>query len=253
MHDGIADHGDFEDLLRCGAALLCRLAQQLSHRGAHRGGHLPLAAGMHHHVRDAAHEILAESNLRVHRAGRRNDLARREIADVRRNRGRADVDRGPVRPVPQAGPHRDDVAVAMERSGDAPIAGPQCRLKGREHFEAAAQVLEAPLLAQRRLDPAQIAGGLVHVGRRDFDEAQPHDRVHANLMHLGALADDLPMDLAVGRDVNDGIALDRCRTAQPAPRGERCPLLVVTPFDGAECGQVFDPGTHPVLGKLPVL
>ena len=33
-------------------------------------------AGVHHHVRDAAHQVLAEADLRVHLAGRREHLAR---------------------------------------------------------------------------------------------------------------------------------------------------------------------------------
>ena len=157
VHDRIADHRDVEDLLRRRAALLRRLAEQVPHRGAHRGGHLPLPTGIHHHVRDPAHEVLAESDLRVHRAGRRDHLARREVADMCRDRGRADVDRRAVHPVLQAGPYRDDVAGAVDGDGDPPIAGSQRRLESLEHFEVAAQVREAPLLVQRRLESAQIA------------------------------------------------------------------------------------------------
>ena len=69
----------------------------------------------------------------------------------------ADVDRGAVHPVPQTRPHRDDVAIVVDCGGDAPLAGSQCRLKGLQHLQTATQVLEAPFVAQRRLDPAHIA------------------------------------------------------------------------------------------------
>ena len=251
VHDGIADQGDFQDLLRRGAALRRRLVEQVPHRGADRGGHLPFPPGVHHHVRDPAHEVLAEPDLRVHRAGRRDHFARDEVAHVGRNRGRADVDRRPVHPVAQARPHREDVAVAVNRDGDAPFAGPQRRLQGPEHVEAAAQVLDTPLPGERRLQAAQVSGRLVHVGRGHLDVAEPHHRVDADRMHLGPLAHHLSVDLAVRGDVDDGVAPEPGRAAEPASGGQRRPLLVVAPFDRPELGQVLGPGTHSVLGELP--
>ena len=208
-------------------ALRRRLAEQIPHRGPHRGGHLPLPARVHHHVRDPAHEVLAEADLRVHGARRRNHLARSEVADMRRDRRRADVDGRPVHPVLQARPHRDDVAVAVDRRGDAPVAGTQRRLERLQHFEVAAQVLEAPLLAERRLDPAQIPGRVVHVRLRDLHESQPNHRVDADRVHLGALAHHLPVHLAVGGNIDDDVALGASSSspggapepAAPASRG----------------------------------
>ena len=200
VHDRIADQRDFQNLFRRGTALLRRLAQQIPHRGAHRGGHLPLSAGVHHHVRDPAHQVLAEPDLRVHGAGRRHHLARREVADVGRDRRRTDVHGRAVHPVLQAGPRGDDVAVAVHRDGDAPVTGTQSGLESLQHLEVAAQVHQTPLLAERRLDPAQIAGGVVHVGPGDLDESQPHHRIDANRMHFGPLAHHLPVNLAVGRE-----------------------------------------------------
>ena len=225
--------------------------EQLSNRGAHRCGHLPLAAGVHHHVRDAAHEVLAEPDLRVHRAGRCDDLAGREVAQVRCDGRRADVHRGPVHFVPEAGPYRDDVALAVHRDGDAPIAGAQRRLEGLDHLEAAMQVLEPPLLLERRLDTSQIAGRLVHVGRRDLDIAQPYYGIDVDRVDLGALAHHLPVDLAVWRDVDHDVSVDSGRTAEATPGSEGRSLLVVAALDRPELGQMFGPGTHAVLGELP--
>ena len=169
---------------------------------------------------------------------------------VGRDRRRADVDRRSVHPVLQAGPHRDDVAVAVDCDGDPPVAVPQRRLERLEHLQVAAQVREAPLLAKCRLDPAQIAGGVVHVGLGDLDEPQPHHRIDANRMHLGPLAHHLPVNLAVGRDIDDDIAPELRRAAQASPRGQRRPLLVKAPLDRSEFGEMLDPGAHPVLGEF---
>ena len=52
-----------------------------------------VAARIHHHIGDAAHQILAEADLRIHRADRSDDGAGREIAEMRRDSRRAHVDR----------------------------------------------------------------------------------------------------------------------------------------------------------------
>ena len=235
------------------AALLRRLAQRDPvDRCAHRGGHLPLPARVHHHVRDPAHEVLAEPDLRVHRARRRHHLARGEVADMRRDRRRADVHgRQTVHPVLQARPHRDDVAIAVDRRGDAPVAGTQRGLEGLQHLEVAAQVRQIPLLAQRRLDPTQIAGGVVHVGPGNLHEPQPHHRVHTDRMHLGALAHHLPVHLTVGGNIDDDVATELRRAAQAASRSQRCPLLVVAPLDRPELGEVLRPVSSPRAWRTP--
>ena len=163
---------------------------------------------------------------------------------------RADVHGGPVDAVPEAGPERDDVALAVHRGRHPPLAGAQGRLEGPEHFEAAAQAVEPPLLAERRLDAAQVAGRLVHVGRGHLDVAQPHHRVDADRVDLGPLAHDLAMDLAVGWDVDHDVSADPRRAAEAAARRERRPLLVVAPLDRPEFGEVPGPGAHPVLDEL---
>ena len=251
MHDRIADQGHVEDLFRGDSALGRRFVEQLPDRGTHRGGHLPLPAGVHHHVGDPAHEVLSEPDLGVHRTGRSKDRAGGEVAQMRRDRGRADVHRRPVRPVPEAGPDRDEVAPAVHRGRHLPPAGAQGRLEGPEHREIAAHVLHAPLLAQRRPDPAQIPGRLVHVGRRDLDEVQPHHGIDPDRVDLGALAHNLPVDLAVGRDVDHHVAPDPRRTTQATSGRQRRALVVVALLDRPEFGEVVGPGVDAVLGELP--
>ena len=87
-----------------------RLVEQAPDRDTHRRGHLPFAAGVHHHVRDAAHEVLSEPDLRIHRAGRGDDSP-----DESSHRCAAMVVEPtstppPVCLVPEARPDPDDVA-----------------------------------------------------------------------------------------------------------------------------------------------
>ena len=169
---------------------------------------------------------------------------------MRRDGRRADVDGRSVYAIPQTGPHRDDVAIGVDGRGDAPLAVTQRRLEGLEHFQAAAKTVQPPLLAQCGLHPAQVAGWIVHVGPGDLDEAQPYERVDANRVHLGTLADNLPMHLTVGRNVDDNVAQNLRRTAQASPGAERCALLVVALLDRSELREMVGPRAHPVLGKL---
>ena len=67
-------------------------------------GHLAGTLGMHHRVRDAAHEVLAEADLRVHHAVAGEDRAVGEVGEVAGDRRRADVDRDAVGRLVEARP-----------------------------------------------------------------------------------------------------------------------------------------------------
>ena len=102
VHDRVADERDLEDVVARDAGILRQLGRQLREAAAHGAGQLLLGAGVHHHVRDAAHQILAEPDLRVHLAGRGEHLAGGEVAEVPGDRGRADVEGDAVRGVVEA-------------------------------------------------------------------------------------------------------------------------------------------------------
>ena len=106
MHDGIADQRRLEDVLVRNARLARHVGREPAQRLAHRRGHQRGAARIHHRIGDAAHQILAEADLRIHDARRGDDLAAAQIAQVRGDRGRADIDRKAVDELVQAGPDR---------------------------------------------------------------------------------------------------------------------------------------------------
>ena len=69
VHDRIADEHAVENVVAVDATLIADLSDQRIDSFAHRFGHRLAAVGIHHDVGDAAHQILAEANLRVRRAG----------------------------------------------------------------------------------------------------------------------------------------------------------------------------------------
>ncbi len=108
VHDRVADEHDLEHEVAPAPCRLDQLAGELVDRPPHDGRQLTLAAGVHHHVRHPAHQVLAEADLRVHPPGRRQHLARAEVAQVAGDRRRPDVDGDAVGGVDVARPHGDD-------------------------------------------------------------------------------------------------------------------------------------------------
>ena len=110
VHDRVADEHDLEKAVTRCVHRGEELADELVDGAADRHRQLRGTALVHHDVGDAAHEILAEADLRVHPAGRCDNVPGREITQVAGDGGRADVDRHPVGDVDVAGPGGDDRA-----------------------------------------------------------------------------------------------------------------------------------------------
>ena len=133
MHDRVADHGRFEDVFVRDARLARDVGREPAQRLAHRRRHQRGAARVHHRIGHAAHQILAEADLRIHDARRGDHIAAAQVAEVRGNRGRAHIDRKSVDELVQAGPHRDDLLGGVHRHRDLPRAGAQRGLQRLQH------------------------------------------------------------------------------------------------------------------------
>ena len=75
MHDGIADQRRLEDVLVRHAGHARHVRRERAQRLAHRHRHQRGAARIHHGIGDAAHQILAEADLRIHDARGGDHLA----------------------------------------------------------------------------------------------------------------------------------------------------------------------------------
>jgi hypothetical protein len=184
------------------------------------------AARVHHRVGHAAHQVLAEADLRVHDARGRDELAGLEVAKVRGDRRRADVHGHPEGLVMEAGPERDDLGSVVHRGGHLPLALAQQRLQRAEHVEVAGKILEVPFARERLEQAAEVAGRVVHVRLCDLDVVQAHDGVQLDLARIGILAHDLAVDLAARRNVDDDVALHLRRAGEPMARDQAAAVCV---------------------------
>ncbi len=248
VHDRVADQRELEDLHALDPGPHRERGDQPVECLAHGRGHLAGALGMHHRVRDAAHEVLAEADLRVHHAVAGEDRAVGQVRQVAGDGRRADVDRHPVGLLVQAGPDADDLASLVDRDGDPVLPLLERRLEVAHDLEVRLEIGQLPLALERLEQPGQVAGRRRQLGRGDLDVVEPDDRIDDEGADVEALAHDLAMDLALGRDVDQDVAADLGRARQ-APVGGQALLLAVGRLERGEGRQVVRLGDDPVLGK----
>ena len=225
VHDRVADQHDVDDAIaRAGRG--DELIEHVAQTGADRGRELVGALLVHHHVRDAAHQILAEADLRVHDPGRRDDLTGREIAEVPGDGRRADIDRHAVRGVDEAGPHRVHPVAAVHGDGDgaraaasagcnaASTAGRMSR-SVRPHCSASASN------RRRRSLRSAPRSGAGHV-----DEIQAHDGIDHEIVEGDGLAHHRSVHLTGRRHVDHHVGQDARRAPEPARRVEGAPAAI---------------------------
>ena len=227
VHDRVADQRDLVDVDRLQAGLVGEAQDERPQRGPDRAGHLEPAAVVHHRVRDATHEVLAEPDLWVHDARRGEDRAVAEIGEVAGDGGRADVDRDAVDLLVKARPDRGHVATVVDRHGHGVAAPLERRLEGPDHVEVGDEVGQAPLALERLEQPDEVARRRRELGRRDLDIVEAHDRVDHEVPDGQVLADHLAVDLAVGRDVDDHVAAQVRGARQPPAVGETALAVVL--------------------------
>ena len=251
MHDRVADQRHFQDLATRDVGLARGFADQRVHRLAHHARQLLVAARVHHHVGDAAHQVFAEADLRVHRPDCCDDLAAHEIGKVGGDGGGADIDRDAEGALGEARHDGHDVAAFAQRNGDLPLPRAQRLLQAeRASRDRRAFRCDAPLLVQSLLKAAKIARRLVHVRLADLDVIEAHHGVDLDRMRLRALAHDLPMNLAFGRHVDDEIAANPGLAAEPSAGGERPALRGVAALDLAPRRHMIRARMNGVLGEI---
>ena len=249
MHHRVPGDRNFQDVGGVHPGRRRRLGGELVEGLAYRLRHLRRPVLVHHRERDAAHQVLAESDLGVHPAEGGDDLAGEQVREVDREGRRADVHREPVDPVTVAGPNVDEPpSVAHERRRPVatrlegrvePAQGPHLRL-GDPHPERFPEaLLEAP----------KVGGGTGEVGGRDLDVHRPHQRVDPDVAGVGPLADDLAVDLARLRHVRHEVPRDAGLAGEAVAFLEAArPALALLAV--GRLRQVVRRGDDTVLGEL---
>ena len=120
----------------------------------------------------------------------------------------------------EAGPDRGDVPPIVNRDRDAIAAGFEGRLERTDHLEIGDEAVESPLGLERGEDPGEVAAGRLEGRALDLDLVQADHGIDDEVTDRDALANDLAMDLALGRHIDEDVAVDRGAAAEATIRGK---------------------------------
>ncbi len=226
MHDGITHESAIENVVRSLFCLGTDLGNQVRNGSPHRFAHLLLGTRVHHDVGHATHQVFTKANLWIHPPGRCQRLAAREVHQVGRNRGRSDVEGHSQSRVVITRPYRHNLTLPEHSDRHPPLPGPERVLQRRQHMQVALKIRETPFKFQFFKQPPQIRDRLVHARFRDLNHMQADQGIDRKIVHLGPLADHLPVYLAFRRHINDSVVQKACRTPQTSAFGKTISLIV---------------------------
>ena len=152
MHHRVADDRKFQDFVGGNATLRGRVGGKRGKRLAHHRRRFVAIIRVELNIGKPAHHVLAETDLRVHDAGRGNDLAGGEIGKMGGNGRGTEIDRQAKDAVAKAGPEGHQPGVVADRHGDRIAAIPQGPRQLAQKAELGHEFLERPLLRQGGLE-----------------------------------------------------------------------------------------------------
>ena len=174
MHYRIADHHQVQHLAGGDIGTRRRLARQVGDRLANGAGEGFLPIGVHLNIGNPANHILTETDLRVDHAGGRLHPAGRQVHQMGRQGGGADVDGQTERLGAQSRPNRDHPPAVAQRHRHLAIVGGEGALQDGQHMavggEAIGQFGVGPLAREGALEALEIAARGGQIGRRHGDE-----------------------------------------------------------------------------------
>ena len=194
-------------------------------------------------------------NLRIHHAAACDHLAGFEVAQVSGDGGGADVDGEAVHPFLESGPYCNQLAPFAHRDGAFPVAAPGLAGAHRggqalEEAQIRVEAAELPFPFERLQQPGGVAGLVRHARSVELDVVELDDRVDLEVADLvGRLAHHLAVDLAVGRHVDDHVALHH-RLAAQAPSVREALDPVVLLFGRGRAAEVGLARSDPELREL---
>ena len=212
VHDRIARQCQLDNIGQFDLRFACDFRQQALQGFTHRAGEVFFATRIHHHIGDAAHQVFAKANLRVHQAAGGQHIAIGKITQMRGNGGGANIHCHAIGFFFISGINAHNIMAAHGHS-HLPLARAQHFLQASQHMHRCIQAREVPLPLQRLQHPAKIGGGVVHIRLRHIDKIQPYHGVNGYGVGFGAFAHHLPVHLTVGRHIDQHITADFGLTA----------------------------------------
>ena len=97
----------------------------------------------------------------------------------------------------------------MDRDGDRERSRLEGRLERADHVEVGFEAGQAPFPLECLEQPDRSPEGEASSGRIDLDIVEPDDGIDVEVADVEALADDLAVDLTLGRYIDDHIAAQR--------------------------------------------
>jgi hypothetical protein len=235
VHDRIAHQNDLEDVLPLDPGTHRETPHCIVEGRADYSGQLGRSAFVHHGVGDAAHHVLAKTDLGVHLAVCGQDLPGRQVAEVPGDGRRPDIEGDPQRSISKPRPDGGDFGAVVDGDGHRRLAIDKGALQVWQRPRVDPDPGEAPLLLECGEDPVMVAGGLTQLRGGDLDVVETHHRIDLNVRHLRPFPDDLAVDSALRRDVDDDVADNTHLTAQPVALSE-WPCSPVVRLDLVRCG-----------------
>ena len=209
MHDRVADNGHLDDIGEIDPGFCGSLLRQIVESLADNTRQHFLTAGIHHDIGDAAHEVFAETDLRIHLAHRSDDFAAGQVRQMGGDGGGADINRKAVDDILEARPDMDQLTLVADSDSHFPVSRTENLLQAVQGRAVDPQFTDFPLLGQGQIQPLQIAGRVMHVRLAYLDIMQAHDRVYFNGPCLDALAHHLAVHLAGFRHIDNNVAFDQ--------------------------------------------
>jgi len=164
--------------------------------------------------------------------------------------GGADIDRDAEGALGEARHDGDDVAAFAQRDGHLPLPRAQRLLEADERCEIGVRFADAPLLMQGLFQTPQITRRLMHVRLGDLDIIEADDRIDLDRMRFRTLANDLPVDLALGGHINDQIAANPGLASKPSTGRKRPALRGVPSLDVSRGRHMVGGRMNRVLGEI---
>ena len=211
MHDRVADKHNFNNVRGRDSPLTRRRGNELANHLARRPGHFSGAILVQHGVRDSTHQVLAEANLGVHPPDRGNNFTGFEVSQVNRNRRRTQINSSTIEFIDIARPQPDNSTVAAHGDGRQVVAELEALAQIGNELDAGNEFEVGKVLTQSLLQALPASLGAVHGGLVDGDPGDFEIEVDRDVAAVSGFADDLAVNLTLGRHVDDDIALNRAR------------------------------------------
>ena len=181
---------------------------------------------MHHHVRHTAHQVFAETNLRIHEPGRCNHFAGGQIAQVTGNGCGANIDGHSEERFDEAWPDASDHRVVVDRHSDLAIRGAKSGLQSTQRGRSNGEARSKPLLAERICEQSQVAAIAAQIIWQHLYVIRPNNWIDDQAGEIDRLTNDRTMHLARSGDVDNEITSYNRGAAKTPTLLERAPTLV---------------------------